>query len=305
MPGVKFQTEDIPDLTDQVILVTGGNAGLGLESIKQLRRHNPKRIYLAARSQEKANAAIEQLNKEEPKFSSVPISFLSLDLTSFDSIKGAAETFFSSESRLDILINNAGIMMTPEGLTKDGYEIQFGTNVLGPALFTQLLLPALETTAKLNSQTRVVTLSSDLESRAPGDVYKLDELKTTMANRSSMARYGISKLGGIHFSNAMAEEHPNLKFISVHPGVVQTNLHQNAKGFFLKPFLNIMMNFFAVPVEKGALSQLWAAVSPDAKSGEYYAPIGLRGKGSKASKDTKLQQSIYQWIQQELSPHLT
>ncbi|KAL2108733.1 hypothetical protein VUR80DRAFT_3415 [Thermomyces stellatus] len=146
-----FRCQDIPDLRDQVIIVTGGNAGLGLETIRRLSEHNAARIYLAARSQEKAEKAIKELQQANPKVCS--ILFLKLDLASFESVKSAAADFLSRESRLDILVNNAGIMMTPEGLTEDGYEIQFGTNVMGPALFTQLLLPILRKTAMVNSQT--------------------------------------------------------------------------------------------------------------------------------------------------------
>lgn len=152
MGGTKFRSEDIPDLSEQVIIVTGGNAGLGLETIRQLGRHNPARIYLGARSRAKAEAAINELKSSNPQIA--PISFLELDLASFASVRAAAETFSRAESRLDILMNNAGIMMTPEGLTKEGYEIQFGTNVMGPALFTHCLLPILQKTAKINPQTR-------------------------------------------------------------------------------------------------------------------------------------------------------
>ena len=145
---------EIPDLSGQVIIVTGGTAGLGLECIRQLSTHNPAHIYLAARSQEKADTLIRELRDSIPE--ACPITFLSLDLSSFSSVKAAAAAFLRQETRLDILMNNAGIMMTPEGLTEDGYEVQFGTNVMGPALFTLLLLPLLQQTAKLNAQTHVL-----------------------------------------------------------------------------------------------------------------------------------------------------
>ncbi|KAH7016672.1 hypothetical protein EDB80DRAFT_888023 [Ilyonectria destructans] len=137
--------KDIPDLSGKVVLVTGGNTGLGLETILQLSKHHPAHIYLAARSEEKAKNAIEEVRS---KISNAPpISFIQLDLGSFASIKAAAASFTASSDRLDILINNAGIMATPERLTEDGYEIQLGTNHLGPALLTKLLLPTLKATA--------------------------------------------------------------------------------------------------------------------------------------------------------------
>ncbi|KAI0113337.1 NAD(P)-binding protein [Daldinia grandis] len=302
MPSVTFTPDqDIPDLGGQVIIVTGGNSGLGLETVRQLAKHNPARICLAARSQEKAETALKQLRESNPQIS--PISFLKLDLSSFASIKDAAKTFLSSESRLDILVNNAGIMMTPEGLTTDGYEIQFGTNVMGPALFTQLLLPILRETSKINPQTRVVNLSSGTERLAPKDAYPFNELKTTMSHRHTAMRYSLSKLADIHYTSALAERFTDVKCICVHPGAVATNLHANTTGVFLRPFLYAAA-LFTTSVEQGALSQIWAAVSPEAKSGEFYSPVGVPGKGSKASRNRELQENLWQWIQGELKDQL-
>ncbi|OAA45373.1 NAD(P)-binding domain protein [Cordyceps fumosorosea ARSEF 2679] len=292
----------IPKLSDRVIIVTGGNVGLGFETIRQLREHNPARIYLAARSQDKADAAIQRLERLNPNGS--PIRFLKLDLASFDSVKAAAAAFLRQESRLDILMNNAGIMMTPEGLSEDGYEIQFGTNVMGPALFTQLLLPILRKTAQLNPQTRVVMLSSSAHSQAPKDIYKFDQLRTTMQDRRTTARYTISKLADLHYAKALANREQNIKVIPVHPGMVATNLHHASTGFFLKPFLHAAVGMLATPVEQGALSQIWAAVSPDAKTGQYYGPIGKEESGSKLSQSLDLQESMFRWIQSELEGYV-
>ncbi|KAH8430538.1 uncharacterized protein LDX57_008202 [Aspergillus melleus] len=297
-----FRSEDIPDLQGQVIIVTGGNVGLGYETIRQLSQHNPARIYLAARSSAKAEKAIADLKQSNPAYTN--ISILELDLASFTSIKSAASTFLSREPRLDILINNAGIMMTPEGLTADGYEIQFGTNVLGPALFTQLLLPTLRATAELNPQTRMVMLSSAAHARAPSDVYNFDELRTTAPNRHTTERYTTSKLANLHYARALAEREKSVKIIPVHPGMVATNLHHASTGTFLKPFLNVAVCLAATPVEKGALSQIFAAVSPDAKSGQYYGPIGKEEAGSKLSQDRELQERLFRWVQGELRGHV-
>ncbi|CAG8403693.1 unnamed protein product [Penicillium salamii] len=300
--GTKFNpNKDIPDLSGQVILVTGGNAGLGFETIKELAKHRPAHIYLAARSAEKAVKAIQDMRESDDV--TAPISFLQLDLSSFDSVKKAASKFNQAESRLDILINNAGIMMTAEGLTQEGYETQFGTNVMGHALLVQLLLPTLTRTATINPETRVVTLSSASESMAPKDIYKFDELKTTMANRNTTARYCISKIGNLHYSAAMSKHFSPVKFICVHPGMVATNLHHESSGLFLRMFLFSAI-FFATPPDKGCHSQIWASVSPDAKNGEFYGPVGKTGSGSKLSQNQELAQSLYEWIQQEIEPHV-
>ncbi|KAF3153696.1 hypothetical protein EYR41_012046 [Orbilia oligospora] len=293
--------KDIPNLKGNVIIVTGGNVGLGLETIRQLAKHNPAHIYLAARSAEKAGAAIKQLKADNPN--AAPISFLNLDLSSFDSIKAAAKTIQDSESRLDILVNNAGIMMVDEGLTKEGYEIQFGTNHLGPALFTQLLQPILSKTATINPETRVVNVSSASERVAPSDIYKFDEFKTTSPERHTTARYSTSKIANIHYTLALAERSKDVKYITVHPGMVATNLHHASAGFFLKAFLNAAI-YFATPVDKGALSQIWAATSPEAKNGGCYAPTGVIWKCSKASQNHDLQEQLWNWTQKELKAHL-
>ncbi|KAF9871374.1 hypothetical protein CkaCkLH20_11021 [Colletotrichum karsti] len=301
--GADFKTEDIPDLTGQVIIVTGGNVGLGYESIRQISsaKNPPARIYLAARSEEKAEAAIKQLRESNPE--AAPIEFLKLDLASFASIKEAAKTFLRSESRLDILMNNAGIMMTPEGLTEDGYEIQFGTNTVGTALFTQLLMPLLRQTARTNPQARVVNLSSASEKVAPATGYDFAKLKTTMSELHTTTRYGLSKLGIVHYTFALAERFPDVKCICVHPGMVVTNLHHNSTGFFLRLFLFAAVPF-GTPIEKGALSQIWAAVSPDAKPGVFYGPVGLPNKGSAASQNREMQEKLWEWMQEELKEHV-
>lgn len=298
---VFFTENDIPDLTGQIIIVTGGNAGLGYETVRQLSKHNRSRVYLAARTAEKAEQAMRQLRDENPNAS--PIGFLQLDMASFDSVKTAAKTFTSKESRLDILINNAGIMMTPEGLTREGYEIQFGTNVMGTALLTQLLLPMVRATTKLNPQARVVILSSASEKMAPSDIYQFDQLKTTMSDKHTTARYTTSKIANAHYTIALAEHNKDVKCVCVEPGMVKTNLHHQAAGMFLRPFLNAAI-CFATPVEKGALSQVWASVSSDAKSGEFYSPVGVTGKGSKALWDPKKKEDLWAYIQKELEGHL-
>ncbi|KAF7191744.1 putative oxidoreductase [Pseudocercospora fuligena] len=302
MNGVSFDpAKDISDLSGQVIIVTGGNAGLGLETVRQLAKHNPARLYLAGRSEQKVLEAIHALKEEQPN---APISPLLIDLASFASVKAAAKVFVDSESRLDILINNAGCMMLAPGLTEDGYEIQFGTNVLGPALFTQLLLPVLQKTAEINSQTRVVNLSSASEKMAPKHPYPFEQLKTTMENYHTTSRYTLSKLAVVHYTIAAAQHYTKIKFISVHPGMVATNLHHQAIGRFLRPFLYSAIWLFAAPPEEGVLSQIWAAVSPDARSGEYYAPVGRTGDRSPASLDMERSEKLWTWIQGELEEHL-
>ncbi|TDZ30386.1 putative oxidoreductase [Colletotrichum spinosum] len=306
MGGYKFNPEkDIPDLTGRVIIVTGGNAGLGLETIRQMAKHNPARIYLAARSKEKAEKAIENLKKEG---SNAPITHLPLDLASFDSIKSAAKLFAESSDRLDLLVNNAGIMATPDGLTKDGYEIQFGTNHMGHALLTQLLLPTLrKTAAAANPDVRVVFLSSGAEGWAPADTYRLDALRSEMPDVPSRHRYGISKVANVHYAAALAERHREVKVVSVHPGVVATNLAESVirnSSFFVGMAVYLAAKVAAVSPAKGALNQLWASFSPDVKSGVFYHPVGVVGKGTRLSEDREKREQLWKWTEDELRSHL-
>ena len=158
--GKSFNPDkEIPNLAGKVVLVTGGNVGLGKETITQLAKHYPKEIFLAARTPSKAQDAIDDIKRVVPEGR---VSYLQLDLSSFASIKRAADEFKSRSDRLDLLINNAGIMAVPWSMTEDGYEIQFGTNHMGHALLTKLLMPTmLKTAEEPGSDVRVINLSSE------------------------------------------------------------------------------------------------------------------------------------------------
>ncbi|KAL5607000.1 hypothetical protein FOBRF1_007497 [Fusarium oxysporum] len=193
---------DIPALTAKVILVTGGSNGLGKESILQLAKHEPANIWMGARNAERAQTAIDDILEEIPN--SVSIKFLHMDLGSFASISEAATTFRKQSSRLDILMLNAGIMITPAGLTEDGYEIQFAA------------LP--------DSDVRVVILSSEAHNMAPSEGILWETLKTEANGITTRTRYGQSKLGNILYARELTKRHPQIKAVSVHPGMVKANL---------------------------------------------------------------------------------
>ncbi|GKT64681.1 retinol dehydrogenase [Colletotrichum tofieldiae] len=110
-------------------------------------------------------------------------------------------------------------------------------------------------------------------------------------------------LANLHYARALARRERQVKIVPVHPGMVATNLHHASEGFFLKPFLFAAIAF-ATPVEKGALSQIWAAVSPDAKTGKYYGPIGKAESGSKTSQNRELLEELFAYIQTELEGHV-
>ncbi|KAH7148230.1 retinol dehydrogenase [Dactylonectria macrodidyma] len=293
---------DIPDLSGKVIFVTGGNVGLGRESILEFCKHNPAQIFLAARSKEKAQAAIDEIVKAVPN--AAPIIFIELDLGSFDSVKRAANEFLSKSTQLHILMNNAGIMATPAGTTKEGYEIQFGTNHMGHALLTKLLLPTLQQTAK-TSDVRIVSLSSNAEAWTGGPLWSFKQMKSDMASTATVSRYGISKIANIYHSRALSRRYPEIRCISLHPGAVATSLSRGLYESFplITPFLRLALVFTKGPAD-GVRNQLWASVSPNAKSGEFYHPVGVTGKGSRQSQDQKLEEELWKWTEDELEAYL-
>ncbi|KAG8688051.1 hypothetical protein FRC11_006168 [Ceratobasidium sp. 423] len=194
-PKSLFTVDQIPDLTGQVMIVTGGNTGIGKETCKALLNKNAK-VYLAARSKSRADEAVEWLKQETD--GKVPI-FLELDLANLSSIRKAVETFKSQEQELHVLFNNAGVMRPPvEQRTKDGYDLQFGTNVLGHYFFTTLLLPTLIHTAKNSPQAhghaRVINTSSSAVYLVPEGGINWETLGTDEASVQACKRLGSNKL---------------------------------------------------------------------------------------------------------------
>ena len=293
---------DIPDLSGKVIIVTGGSSGLGKESVHQLAKHNPKRIFLGARTAARGNAAIAEIEKATPSIKD-KITFLEMDLASFSSLQRAAKTFASQADRLDILMNNAGVMAQPAGLTEDGYEIQFGSNYMGPALFTRLLLPILQRTAALpDSDVRVVNLSSELFKQAPPEGILLAKLKTDLSDISSFSRYGQSKLADYYHTRNLARQHSDILFVAIHPGVVNTGLFDDLRKRrpYVGALVAVLGNLFLTDVHQGARAQLWASTAPkkDIRNGGFYKP-SLKEYEHKSLHNVGLAQELEKWTNAE------
>ena len=276
-----------------------GNAGLGKETILKLAEHQPECIWLAARSQSKAEAAISEIKQAVP---GAPITYLPLDLASFKSVSEAAKKFNDSSSRLDILVNNAGIMMVPAGKTEDGFEIQFGTNVMGSFLFTKLLLPKLQSTAKLpGADVRVVNLSSEAHRGQTLGGLILDETK--MANFGPSTAYANSKLANILYAREFARRYPEITSVSVHPGIIAgTALWEPFKNQgFLQNMGSKLATMVLPNVEQGTRNQLWAATckKDEIKNGQYYTPIGSASGGSGKASSTAKDAELWDWAENE------
>lgn len=296
-PKSKFRVDDIPDLTGKVIIVTGANTGIGKETTKALLAHNAK-VYVAARSQEKAEVAIKDLKDSTGK----EAVFLKLDLTDLKSVKAAAEEYLSKETKLDVLFNNAGVMFPPTDLlTTDGYDLQFGTNVLGHFYFTKLLLPTLIATAKAapDGKARVITTSSSAHVVGPG--LKFATFKDSPARRkmSTTDLYGQSKSGNIVQAFELARRYSSDGIISIplNPGNIKTDLARH-----MPSFLRSILYCFVYDVEHGALTQLYAGTAPEAieLNGKYLVPWARVGPPRKYTRDPKLGEALWEWLEEQV-----
>lgn len=298
--------KEIPDLSGKVLLITGGTGGLGKESVLSFAAHNPAHIYFTGRSQPSADKVIEEAKARYP---GTPVTFIKCDLASLDAVRDTVKLFISKENRLDILSCNAGIMAVPAGLTKEGYEIQFGTNHMGHALLVKLLTPILESTASKGNDVRIVWDTSLGHKGHPKGGILFDKLKTTQTDifpvMGEWMRYGQSKLANLLYARAYAKHHPNIVSVSIHPGVSATGL-VSGLSFMQRVFVYSTSYFLMIPPEKCAWNQQWAAVAPlgsgprQVESGTYYEPVGLKGSLVSTAADDELAERLWTWTQKEL-----
>lgn len=308
--STSFSTKIIPDLSGKVVLVTGGNTGIGKETCLALVAKGAK-VYMGARSKDRAMAAIEEI-KKRTSCNPENLQWLKLDLTDIESIKSAVQEFQKKEDNLHILINNAGVMMTPYSETKQGYEIQWGTNVVGHFALTYLLLPTLEQTASKteSGNVRVINISSMGHQFAPKNGINFEDLN--LKNQNTIIRYGQSKLGNIlltkEISNRFARK--GILSIAVHPGYVDTELGRGPMellgrfAFLMAPVNWVLKSFFALTPAQGALNSLYAATSDDVinkeMNGSYLIPFCKIDKGSDFARDKTLPTKLWNTLESDL-----
>ncbi|TDL26765.1 NAD(P)-binding protein [Rickenella mellea] len=295
-PKSTFSVEDIPDLEGKVIIVTGGNTGVGKEIIKGLLQHNAT-VYLAARNPSKAMEAIEELAVSTGK----KARFLQLDLSELSSIKESAREFTENEKELHVLINNAGVMMTPiDQVTKDGYDLQFGTNVLGHFYFTKLLLPVLLSTAKTAGHARVITVASNAGLMT--DSIKFDTLKDGPARKklSTTGLYIQSKFANLVDASELARQYGDqgIVSISLNPGALKSDLSRHVDSLIQRAILKII----SYPVPFGALTPLYAATHPDGANwnGKFFVPWARKGELSKSALNPQLGRDLWAWMEEQI-----
>jgi len=263
-----WTAKNIPDLKGKVIIITGANSGIGYEATKEFARKGAQ-IIMACRSVDKAQAALTKIQAEIP---GAPAEIIHLDLASQKSVRKFAEAFMAKYDRLDILLNNAGIMAIPYAKTADGFEKQFGTNHLGHFALTGLVIDLVLKTP----DSRVVNISSNAHRFGSLDFGNLmfEEGK----DYSRMQAYGRSKLANLLFTYELQRRFEsagaNAIAIAAHPGISATNL---ANHFAPDWFFNIFMPLFSRMTQSaamGALPSIRAAVDPDISGGEYFGPDG-------------------------------
>ncbi|KQH78202.1 short-chain dehydrogenase [Mycobacterium gordonae] len=295
----KWTTADIPDQSGRTVVVTGANTGLGYHTAAALACHGA-RVVLAVRNQEKGNAALSRIVAAK---ADADITLTQLDLSSLASVRRAADELRSTHPRIDLLINNAGVMWTPKELTADGFELQFGTNHLGHFAFTGLLLDHM---LQLDGS-RVVTVSS-LGHRMRAAIH-FDDLQWERSY-SRIGAYGQSKLANLLFTYELQRRlstaaAPTIA-VAAHPGGSATELARNVPRI-LRP-LNALAPLLFQSAEAGALPTLRAATDPSAQGGQYYGPDGLgeqRGhprlvQSSAQSHDADLQRRLWS-VSEELT----
>ncbi|MDJ0954532.1 MAG: oxidoreductase [Acidimicrobiia bacterium] len=263
-----WNVSDMPDLNGKVAVVTGANGGLGLESARALAGKGAH-VVMAARNQEKAQEAFDEIKKAHPESS---LEIVELDLGSFEATKVAAAQIAAKHPKIDILINNAGLMAMPERRTADGYEMQFGVNHLGHWLFTAGLLEPI-----VAGNARVVTVTST--AHHTGRAIDPDNVNLE-GNYSAWGAYGRAKLANFHFAIGLQREFEKhgveAASLIAHPGLSHTNLQvhtvEQGGGGRSAPFWAWMARNTGMSAADGALPQLRAATDPEAKGGEFYGP---------------------------------
>jgi NAD(P)-dependent dehydrogenase (short-subunit alcohol dehydrogenase family) len=267
---MSWKAADIPEQTGRTAVVTGANGGLGLETARALAVKGAH-VVMAVRNQDKAADAVTSIRKTAPDAS---LELVPLDLASQASVREAAAAITAAHPKLDLLVNNAGVMGIPERRTADGFEMQFGTNHLGHYALTALLMPAL----LKGDGTRIVTVTSSAHHIGRA----VDTNNPNLEGKyGPWKAYGQSKLANFHFGLGLQEKlaaagAPAASLIA-HPGLSNTDLQavsvRETDGGLIQRFFHGLAGSTGMSAAQGALSQLRAATDPAAHGGEFYGPL--------------------------------
>ncbi|WP_210585392.1 SDR family NAD(P)-dependent oxidoreductase [Streptomyces sp. GESEQ-35] len=294
----KWTASDVPGQSGRVAVVTGSNTGIGFDTAQVLAAHGAT-VVLAVRSTDKGHQAAARIAAAVPQ---ADVTVQPLDLTSLDSVRAAADTLRATYPTIDLLINNAGVMYTPKSTTRDGFELQFGTNHLGHFALTGLLLERMLPVAG----SRVVTVSSIVH-RVQADV-DLEDLQWERRTYSRGGAYGQSKLANLLFTYELQRRlagKGSTIAVAAHPGIADTDLMRNSP-LPVRALAAVIRPWLLQTAERGALPTLRAATDPGVQGGEFYGPDGflegrgrpVRVKSSKKSHDANLQHRLWEESEQ-------
>lgn len=262
MMKTNWTEQDVPKQDGRIAIVTGANSGIGFETARVLAARGAT-VIMACRNPQRGQAAVKLLKDAHPDYL---VEFIPLDLSSLESIQAFASTFKSLYNRLDLLVNNAGVMVPPYSKTKEGFELQFGTNHLGHFALTGLLIELMENT----ENSRIVNVSSMAHKAGK---LNFSDLNWESRSYKPWQAYGDSKIANLYFTfelqRRLQENGHEIKVTAAHPGWTETGLQRNAG---VTRFLN---KFFAQKPQAGAWPTLMAAVDESATGGEYYGPSGF------------------------------
>jgi len=263
----RWTAERIADQTGRTFLVTGANSGLGFETARRLAAHGG-RVILTARTDARGSDAVDRLKARQP---AARVEYRLLDLADLDSVRHFAAGLLNEGVEVDVLINNAGVMMPPRRLSPQGFESQFATNHLGHFALSGLLF---DTIARGNDP-RIVTVSSALHKR--GSIH-FDDLNGDRSY-SPTGHYSQSKfanvLFGLELDRRLRAVGSPVRSLLAHPGYSATNLQTSGPTGMGKQIMRLGNTLLAQRVEMGALNELYAAVDPAAESGRFYGPHGF------------------------------
>ena len=294
--SAKWTAADVPDQSGRVAVITGANTGIGYEAAAVLAGKGAQ-VVLAVRTPDKGRAAARRIEETYP---GAAVCLQQLDLTSLASVRAAADDLRAVYPKIDLLINNAGVMTTPKATTEDGFELQLGTNHFGHFALTGLLLDhMLEVEGS-----RVVTVSSNAHRAGSID---FDDLQSERSyNR--MRAYGQAKLANLMFTYeldrrlllAASSRGAQTIAVAAHPGSSNTELARNLPGMVRRP-VRLMWGLVSQDAAMGALPTLRAATDPAVRGGQYYGPDGigqLRGHpkvvhSNDKSHDVAVQQRLW------------
>ncbi|KAH6638569.1 short-chain dehydrogenase [Truncatella angustata] len=302
-PRPTLTEQNFPDQLGKVFVVTGSSSGFGMELAKLLYQRHAK-VYIAVRSEAKALAAIEEIRNAFPQ-SKGKLVYLHLDLADLVSVKLSAQELLINESRLDVLWNNAGVMVPPEGSkTTQGYELQLGVNVIAACMFALCLRPLLAATAAKapKNSVRVVWVSSIAAKTAPKPAVDLMNMWNEVYDEKQWIKYCRSKAGTIliaaEFGKRVASE--GIISISLEPGIARTELQRSAPAY-----QRLLVSIAGYDPKKGAYTELFAGLSSKItvdNQGLWVVPIGRLQTYRKDFLDEELRRKYYEWIDTQISP---